>query len=185
MDGLKFPTVGAELRSGCIMVELSMRLPRDGRMSVRGRHKGALPCASRRCPRCALRVIRGRFSGTGETRATKLPKPSAAVFAQVLLATNCTPARASLRDSLSLGGYALGFPPRAGVSPSPWTLPLRGEAGRWPALVVARGAAMPRQRDLESAAEDISANCLAEQFCRVRGNDKTRTLQTATIKQAV
>ena len=31
MDGLKFPTVGAELRSGCIMVELSMRLPRDGR----------------------------------------------------------------------------------------------------------------------------------------------------------
>ena len=141
--------------------------------------------AARLCPLDVLRVIRGRFSGSGETRATELPKPSAAVFAQVLLATNCTPARASLRDSLSLGGYALGFPPRAGVSPSPWTLPLRGEAGRWPALVVARGAAMPRQRDLESAAEDISANCLAEQFCRVRGNDKTRTLQTATIKQAV
>ena len=32
MDGLKFPTVGAELRSGCIMVELSMRLPRGGWM---------------------------------------------------------------------------------------------------------------------------------------------------------
>lgn len=31
MDGLKFPTVGAELRSGCIMVELSMRLPSGGR----------------------------------------------------------------------------------------------------------------------------------------------------------
>ena len=117
--------------------------------------------AARLCPPDALRVIRGRSSGSGETRATELPKPSAAVFAQVRLAANCTPARASLRDSLSLGGYALGFPPWAGVSPSPWTLPLRGEAGRWPALVVARGAAMPRQRDLESAAEDISANCLA------------------------
>ena len=40
MDGLKFPTVGAELRSGYIMVELSMRLPRDGRMSV-GDGRGA------------------------------------------------------------------------------------------------------------------------------------------------
>ncbi|MBR5548676.1 MAG: hypothetical protein IKU71_02990 [Kiritimatiellae bacterium] len=65
------------------------------------------------------RVIRGRSNGSGETRATPLPKPSAAIFAQVRLATNCTPARASLRDSLSLGGYALGFPPRVGVSPSP------------------------------------------------------------------
>ena len=73
----------------------------------------------RLCPLDVLRVIRGRFSGSGETRATELPKPSAALFAQVLLATNCTPARASLRDSLSLGGYALGFPPWAGVSPSP------------------------------------------------------------------
>ena len=75
--------------------------------------------AARLCPLDVLRVIRGRSSGSGETRATALPKPSAALFAQVLLATNCTPARASLRDSLSLGGYALGFPPRAGVSPSP------------------------------------------------------------------
>ena len=75
--------------------------------------------AARLCPPDALRVIRGRSSGSGETRATELPKPSAAVFAQVRLATNCTPARASLRDSLSLGGYALGFPPWAGVSPSP------------------------------------------------------------------
>ena len=106
---MKFPTVGAELRRGCIMVELSMRLPRDGRMSVRGRRKGALPCASRRCPRCALRVIRGRFSGTGETRATKLPKPSAAVFAQLCLATNCR-----ARFSASGGRLALsvGFPLR-------------------------------------------------------------------------
>ena len=108
MDGLKFPTVGAELRSGCIMVELSMRLPRDGRMSVRGRRKGAVPCASRRCPRRALRVIRGRFSGTGETRATKLPKPSAAVFVQARLATNCR-----ARFSASGGRLALSvdFPP--------------------------------------------------------------------------
>ena len=75
--------------------------------------------AARLCPPDALRVIRGRSSGSGETRATELPKPSAAVFAQVLLAANCTPARASLRDSLSLGGYALGFPPPAGVSASP------------------------------------------------------------------
>ena len=65
--------------------------------------------AARLCPLDVLRVIRGRSSGSGETRATELPKPSAALFAQVLLATNCTPARASLRDSLSLGGYALGF----------------------------------------------------------------------------
>ena len=75
--------------------------------------------AARLCPPDALRVIRGRSSGSGETRATALPKPSAAVFAQVRLAAICTPARASLRDSLSLGGYALGFPPWAGVSPSP------------------------------------------------------------------
>ena len=73
----------------------------------------------RASPSDLLRVIRGRSNGSGETRATALPKPSAALFAQVRLATNCTPARASLRDSLSLGGYALGFPSRAGVSPSP------------------------------------------------------------------
>ena len=91
--------------------------------------------AARLRPPDVLRLIRGRSSGSGETRATELPKPSAALFAQVLLATNCTPARASLRDSLSLGGYALGFPPRAGVSPSlcaakvPRFAPAKG--GRW------------------------------------------------------
>ena len=35
--------------------------------------------AARLCPPDALRVIRGRSSGSGETRATELPKPNAAV----------------------------------------------------------------------------------------------------------
>ena len=39
--------VGAGLESGCIVVELALSLPEVGRMSVRGRRKGALPCASR------------------------------------------------------------------------------------------------------------------------------------------
>ena len=75
MDGLRFPRVGAGLESGCwmvgemvgdkvvvewrlvvsvsvlgngcIVVELALRLPKGGRMSVRGRRKGALPCATR------------------------------------------------------------------------------------------------------------------------------------------
>ena len=47
--------------------------------------------AARLCPPDALRVIRGRSSGSGETRATELPKPSAAVFAQVRLAANLHP----------------------------------------------------------------------------------------------
>ena len=42
---------------------------------------------------------------------------------------------------------ALGFPPPAGVAPYPLNQPLRGEVGRWPALVVLRGAAMPRLFD--------------------------------------
>ena len=33
--------------SGCVVVELALRLPKVGRMSVRGRRKGALPCATR------------------------------------------------------------------------------------------------------------------------------------------
>ena len=86
---------------------------------TRGVRREVRPMECGRSPSDLLRVIRGRSNGSGETRATALPKPSAALFAQVLLATNCTPARASLRDSLSLGGYALGFPPWAGVSPSP------------------------------------------------------------------
>ena len=85
---------------------------------TRGVRREVRPMECGRSPSDLLRVIRGRSNGSGETRATALPKPSAALFAQVLLATNCTPARASLRDSLSLGGYALGFPPLAGVSPS-------------------------------------------------------------------
>ena len=71
MDGLRFPRVGAGLESGCwmvgdkvvvewrlvasvsvlgngcIVVELALRLPKGGRMSVRGRRKGALPRATR------------------------------------------------------------------------------------------------------------------------------------------
>ena len=35
------------LGNGCIVAELALRLPRVGRMSVRGRRKGALPCATR------------------------------------------------------------------------------------------------------------------------------------------
>ena len=149
MEGLRFPMVGAGLESGCIAVELSMRLPRGGRLSVRGKAGEGIPNVSpsvdargaarspsdgmRASPSDLLRVIRGRSNGSGETRATALPKPSAALFAQVLLATNCTPARASLRDSLSLGGYALGFPPPAGVSPSPCAakVPRPPLAGRW------------------------------------------------------
>ena len=33
--------------NGCIVVELALGFPKVGRMSVRGRRKGALPCASR------------------------------------------------------------------------------------------------------------------------------------------
>ena len=51
--------------------------------------------AARLCPPDALRVIRGRSSGSGETRATELPKPSAAVFAQVSLAANLPRPRAA------------------------------------------------------------------------------------------
>ena len=100
---------------------------------TRGVRREVRPMECGRSPSDLLRVIRGRSNGSGETRATALPKPSAALFAQVLLATNCTPARASLRDSLSLGGYALGFPPRAGVSPSPCAakVPRPPLAGRW------------------------------------------------------
>ena len=35
------------LGNGCIVVELALRLPEVGRMSVRGRRKGALPRATR------------------------------------------------------------------------------------------------------------------------------------------
>ena len=103
---------------------------------TRGVRREVRPMECGRSPSDLLRVIRGRSNGSGETRATPLPKPSAALFAQVRLATNCTPARASLRDSLSLGGYALGFPPRAGVSPSlcaakvPRFAPAKGERER-------------------------------------------------------
>ena len=72
------------------------RLTRNGRVAVR-------------CFVSALRVIRGRFSGTGETRATKLPKPSAAVFAQARLATNC---RARYSASGGRLAIAVDFPLR-------------------------------------------------------------------------
>ena len=35
------------LGNGCIVVELALRLTKGGRMSVRGRRKGALPRATR------------------------------------------------------------------------------------------------------------------------------------------
>ena len=35
------------LESGCVVVELALRLPKAGRLSVRWRRKGALPCATR------------------------------------------------------------------------------------------------------------------------------------------
>ena len=69
VEGLRFPMVGAglesgcwmvwemvewrlvasvsELESGCIVAELALRVPKGGRMSVRGRRKGALPYATR------------------------------------------------------------------------------------------------------------------------------------------
>jgi hypothetical protein len=47
--------------------------------------------AARLRPPDVLRLIRGRSSGSGETRATALPKPSAAAFAQVRLAANLHP----------------------------------------------------------------------------------------------
>ena len=37
----------SELESGCIVAELALRVPKGGRMSVRGRRKGALPYATR------------------------------------------------------------------------------------------------------------------------------------------
>ena len=49
MDGLKFPTVGAELRSGCIAVELSLRTPKAG----------GCPSVAGAMARCLAR----RFSG--------------------------------------------------------------------------------------------------------------------------
>lgn len=78
-----------------------------------------------RCVVSALRVIRGRFSGTGETRATKLPKPSAAVFAQARLATNCR-----ARFSASGGRLALSvdFPLR-GAADVPCRRWARGGGG--------------------------------------------------------
>ena len=135
--------------------------------------------AARLCPPDALRVIRGRSSGSGETRATELPKPSAAVFAQVLLATNCTPARASLRDSLSLGGYALGFPPPAGVSPSPWTFRMRGERGGCaPRIVPAFGGS-----SLRSSGDTRPPFCLVVEVGRTDewfDKDRIRTVMART-----
>ena len=56
---------------------------------------------------------------------------------------------------------ALCFPPPAGVAPYPMSCPaLRGEAGRWPALVVLRGAAMPRLFDSDVPRFDFHC-CLA------------------------
>ena len=62
--------------------------------------------AARLCPPDALRVIRGRFSGSGETRATELPKPSAAVFAQVRLAANLPRPRAAADAQQGVWGEA-------------------------------------------------------------------------------
>ena len=85
--------VGAWLKSGCVV--------------------GGLVEVADGC----RRVGAGLDGGCARRGQRSCPKPNAADFAQARLATICTPARASLRDSLSLGGYALGFPPPAGVSP--------------------------------------------------------------------
>ena len=58
---------------------------------TRGVRREVRPMECGRSPSDLLRVIRGRSNGSGETRATALPKPSAALFAQVLLATNLHP----------------------------------------------------------------------------------------------
>ena len=80
MEGLRFPMVGAglesgcwmvwemvewrlvasvsELESGCIVAELALRVPKGGRMSVRGRCNGAVPCASLfRAARCSAPTV--------------------------------------------------------------------------------------------------------------------------------
>ena len=70
--------------------------------------------AARLCPPDALRVIRGRSSGSGETRATELPKPSAAVFAQVRLAANLHPCQ-SIASRLAIArGICARFPALGG-----------------------------------------------------------------------
>ena len=71
----------------------------------------------------AGRARRGRLTPPKTERGSFPTKPS--------LPKNRTPARASLRDSLSLGGYSLGFPPSAGVSPCLGHCPaFAGRAGR-------------------------------------------------------
>ena len=70
--------------------------------------------AARLCPPDALRVIRGRSSGSGETRATELPKPSAAVFTQVRLAANLHPCQ-SIASRLAIArGICARFPALGG-----------------------------------------------------------------------
>ena len=77
----------------------------------------------------------------GALRAVHIPKTERGSFpTKPSLPKNCTPARASLRDSLSLGGYALGFPPSAGVSPCLGHCPaFAGRGGQSPRWWWARG----------------------------------------------
>ena len=67
------------------------------RMSPRPFH-GARQIGGKESTRSAARARRGQ---------RKLPQTERGVFAQARLATNCTPARASLRDSLSLSNHNL------------------------------------------------------------------------------
>ena len=85
--------------------------------------------AARLCPPDALRVIRGRSSGSGETRATELPKPSAAVFAQVRLAANLHPCQ-SIASRLAIArGICARFPASGGRRPLNWDIAPAGRGG--------------------------------------------------------
>ena len=155
-------------------------LPRGTRAAFRERQSPQLPTkavAARGGCVCAPCRPSAVVSATrGESRRLATPTKSAAVSVltsspetpprfscprnplsvDLTLALSCgrgltrTARSARLRRLTSFGGY-----PTAAVCPC------GARRGYRPALVVARCAAMPRQRDLESAAEDISANCLA------------------------
>ena len=66
--------------------------------------------------------------GKGETRATQVAQTERGVFRSSSLGDKLHPCQ-SIASRLAIGGYALGFPPLAGVSPPSWTLPLPSERG--------------------------------------------------------
>ena len=80
--------------------------------------------AARLRPPDVLRLIRGRSNGSGETRATELPKPSAAVFTQVRLAANLHPCQ-SIASRLAI---ARGICARFSASGGRLALSVRGKS---------------------------------------------------------